>query len=137
MKKPLNPITSYCDRQKTHKKTIFTQKQTKRDTSPSLQLFGQYVSGKWKPGLMAHILSNVHAQAEASKMMVDSFVDRKKPTMDPPSIISKWIIVDGMISSIWVDAMSTLYGDTHRLTLANNESISLDSEFLFANPWVP
>ena len=83
------------------------------------------MDGKWEAGLMARLLSNAHVQSEAARWMIDTHNERKKPGTKPPTMIQKWIILDGVVNPAWVDTMATLYAESRKLSLANSQSINL------------
>ena len=49
----------------------------------------------------------------------------KQTLLDKPSIIHKWIVLDGSSSILWADNMNQLLSDVKVLSLANGQKITL------------
>ena len=49
----------------------------------------------------------------------------KQALLDKPSIIHKWIVLDGSSSILWADNMNQLLSDVKVLSLANGQKITL------------
>ena len=79
--------------------------------------------------MLTKILRNAHFRVEAAKSCRETFDDKKnKLQLELPSVIESWLVLDGALSPLWVDSMSTLLDAQRRLQLANGEQVDLQRE---------
>ena len=88
--------------------------------------------------MLTKILRNAHFRVEAAKSCRETFDDKKnKLQLELPSVIESWLVLDGALSPLWVDSMSTLLDAQRRLQLANGEQVDLQRECQPACPRAP
>lgn len=67
--------------------------------------------------------------SQANKIYIESLQnsDRKEKKLqrETPSVLLRWLVLDGDLDSSWMDGMKTLFDGDHCLSLANGESIQL------------
>ena len=56
---------------------------------------------------------------------------RKRYLPDTPSLIHKWLVLDGEIGTNWSDGLQSLLTDCRNLTLGNADRIHQHGKFLF------
>ena len=107
------------------------------------QLLGQFKDGIWRGGLLGKIAHDSFFMWLANKTYMDNLHsserrDKKQPT-DLPSVLLRWLILDGDLDPAWTEGMKTLYDGEHRLALANGEGIQLKGmsyrSFTVVLPW--
>ena len=59
----------------------------------------------------------------------------KQALLDKPSIIHKWIVLDGSSSILWADNMNQLLSDVKVLSLANGQKITLKGKYNSHHLW--
>ena len=83
----------------------------------------------WEDGLLSKILRESHFQVECAVATINSYEEKKhKAPYSQPTIIQKWIVLDGALNPTWVDNMNTLLDEERKLALASGEKIQLDDE---------
>ena len=55
---------------------------------------------------------------------------RKRFLPDTPSMIQKWVVLDGDICPDWADGLHAMLADCHSLTLGNAEKICKPGMFV-------
>ena len=93
------------------------------------QLLGRFKDGVWRGGLLGKIAQDSFFMWLANKTYMDSLHsserrDKKQPA-DLPSVLLRWLILDGDLDPAWTEGMKTLYDGERRLALASGEGIQL------------
>ncbi|XP_025095393.1 dynein heavy chain domain-containing protein 1-like isoform X2 [Pomacea canaliculata] len=99
------------------------------------ELLGHFRASVWKGGVLGKIALDSFFMSQANKIYIESLQnsDRKEKKLqrETPSVLLRWLVLDGDLDSSWMDGMKTLFDGDHCLSLANGESIQLkDTTFL-------
>jgi hypothetical protein len=94
------------------------------------KLLGCFHDGIWKGGLLGKVAEDSFFMWLANKSYLDSLrnnerKDSKKQPVDLPSVLLRWLILDGDLDPAWAEGMKTLYDGEHRLALVNGERTQL------------
>ncbi|XP_070566099.1 dynein heavy chain domain-containing protein 1-like isoform X2 [Ptychodera flava] len=94
------------------------------------ELFGSYKdTGMWKEGIVPKLLHEANAQTIAAHAMIQQHHEKvaqgHNTTNVPPSVVRKWIIMDGQLSNCWVDNMNTLLDEQKKMCVNSGEQIDL------------
>ncbi|XP_062587861.1 dynein heavy chain domain-containing protein 1-like, partial [Saccostrea cucullata] len=90
------------------------------------EFLGSYVNGMWKGGLFPKILQDSGFLSEAVRNYIAGQKDRKaRGGQELPSILLRWIVLDGVMHPVWTESLNTLFDEETKLSLANSQHISL------------
>lgn len=82
----------------------------------------------WYGGLFPKIIQDSSFLSDAVKLYVASIKDRKnKGQQEVPSVLLRWIVLDGILHPTWADSLNTLF-DEKKLSTANSGGIQLQGE---------
>nr|XP_006818816.1 PREDICTED: uncharacterized protein LOC100376274 [Saccoglossus kowalevskii] len=109
-----------------------SKEDTMQPTAPirglRIKLFGCNTrNGAWQEGIVPKLLHEANAQTVAAAAVIEQHSE--KPSAQQlaklPSIVKKWIVLDGNMSSQWVDNMNTLLDEHKKLCLNNGEQVNI------------
>ncbi|XP_078321878.1 dynein heavy chain domain-containing protein 1-like isoform X7 [Crassostrea virginica] len=90
------------------------------------EFLGSYDNGMWKGGLFPKILQDSGFLSEAVCNYIAGHKDRKaRGGQELPSILLRWIVLDGVMHPVWTESLNTLFDEELKLSLANSQHISL------------
>ncbi|XP_056008158.1 dynein heavy chain domain-containing protein 1-like [Ostrea edulis] len=90
------------------------------------EFLGSYDNGMWKGGLFPKILQDSGFLCEAVRNYIAGQKDRKaRGGQELPSILLRWIVLDGVMHPVWTESLNTLFDEELKLSLANSQHISL------------
>ncbi|XP_067931167.1 cytoplasmic dynein 1 heavy chain 1-like [Watersipora subatra] len=93
------------------------------------ELFGHSEEGVWRDGALTHLLRSIHRHVTSAQTFTQLYSEKKAKTgVEEPSVIDNWLVLDGEMSTHWVDGLSSMMDSNRKLTLANSESIESTSE---------
>ncbi|XP_069111191.1 dynein heavy chain domain-containing protein 1-like isoform X1 [Argopecten irradians] len=93
---------------------------------PPSQLLGCYKEGMWCGGLFPKLLQDSSFLSDAVKSYITSMKDRKnKGQLEIPSVLLRWIVLDGVMHPIWADSLNTLFDEEKKLSTPNSGGIHL------------
>ncbi|ESP00380.1 hypothetical protein LOTGIDRAFT_173233 [Lottia gigantea] len=92
------------------------------------ELLGHFQNGLWSGGLLTKIVKDSYTMALATKAHVESYVNGDKKlkntgTTELPSILTRWIVLDGEMDPLWTDGFKTLLDEQRCQITANAEKI--------------
>nr|KAG5709415.1 hypothetical protein BaRGS_029264 [Batillaria attramentaria] len=92
-------------------------------------LLGQFKDGLWEGGLLGKIAQDSFFMWLANRTFIESLQSaekkEKKHINDIPSMLLRWLVLDGDLDPAWTDGMKTLFDGEQRLSLANGEGVQL------------
>lgn len=75
------------------------------------------------------MFANAHLQVEAAKYASENWDEKKnKAGIEHPSVINKWMILDGALNPHFVDSMNSMLDNGRKLSLPNGEQIALQGK---------
>ena len=78
----------------------------------------------WQEGILSNLLKQSEHQHISNEWMMRNVDEkRKRYLQDTPSMIQKWVVLDGDICKEWADGLYAMLTNGHNLTLANAEKI--------------
>ena len=93
------------------------------------QLFGYFEekTDLWHSGLLTKLLREAHYQVESANFCIANFnmMKTKKEKIEEPHVITKWVVMDGVLSPAWVEGTNTLLDGGRKLALSNGEKVAL------------
>ncbi|KAL8594105.1 hypothetical protein ACOMHN_000817 [Nucella lapillus] len=93
------------------------------------QLLGEFRGGLWHGGLLGKIAQDSFFMWLANKTYMDSLHSSerrdKKQQTELPSVLLRWLILDGDLDPAWTEGMKTMYDGEQRLALASGEGVQL------------
>ena len=99
-----------------------------------VQLLGQFRDGIWVGGLMGKVAADSFSMWLANKAYLESLKNSerrdKKMGDQLPSILLRWLVLDGDLDPAWTEGLKSLYDGQQRLALANGEGVQLKGEGL-------
>lgn len=93
-------------------------------------MFGHFEAGVWHKGIITKIFHDVHNMVIAAEEAIKDASSKSgsRQAVELPSIIRKWLVLDGDLHSDWVDNMTSLLDSGHALSLASGEQIRLHGD---------
>ena len=93
-------------------------------------MFGHFEAGVWHKGIITKIFHDVHNMVIAAEEAIKDASSKSgsRQAVKLPSIIRKWLVLDGDLHSDWVDNMTSLLDSGHALSLASGEQIRLHGD---------
>lgn len=92
---------------------------------------GYFEDGMWNGGLLPKILSDSSFMSEAVKSYIKYFKDKKtKGPTEIPSLLLRWIVLDGILHPMWSDSLNTLFDGEKKISMANVDRIYLEGLFI-------
>ncbi|XP_041366047.1 dynein-1-beta heavy chain, flagellar inner arm I1 complex-like isoform X2 [Gigantopelta aegis] len=100
------------------------------------ELLGCLDNGLWHGGLLTKIVQDSYFLAVATKIYFENLRvndKAKKQLAELPSILLRWIILDGDLDPAWTEGIKSMLDDEKKLTLANGERIVVreNTTFIF------
>ncbi|KAK2191141.1 hypothetical protein NP493_59g03010 [Ridgeia piscesae] len=94
---------------------------------PPSELFGHFDAGVWRQGILSKIFSEAHDMVVAVEGMIKEAGSKagSRQPIETPSIICKWLVLDGDLHPDWVDNMASLLDCGQSLSLASGQQIQL------------
>ncbi|KAK7008742.1 dynein heavy chain domain-containing protein 1, partial [Biomphalaria glabrata] len=93
------------------------------------QLLGSFEDGVWKCGLLSKILKDSYTKWLATMSFVQTFKSQDKKlakyTAAMPSILKRWIMIDGSLHPLWTEGIKTLLDSEKHLSQGSGETIQL------------
>lgn len=93
---------------------------------------GTFEDGMWHGGLMEKIVRDSYFTWLAARTFLDSqrAQDRKNPKIpaELPSVLKRWLVLDGDLDISWTEEIKTLLDDEKRLSLGSGEGVILKGE---------
>lgn len=87
----------------------------------------------WQGGLFQKILSDASFMSDAVKTYLRNYKkqeqSKQKQKTDLPSVLLKWIVLDGTLHPSWTEGLNTLLDSQKRLSMANGGRVVLNSKF--------
>ncbi|KAL3832089.1 hypothetical protein ACJMK2_023767 [Sinanodonta woodiana] len=98
-------------------------------TALSIQeLLGTFSDGMWKGGLLPKILRDSSYMSEAVKSYLANFKEKQKGKQEMPSILLRWLVLDGVLNPCWTESLNTLLDSERKLSMANGGRIPFQDE---------
>ena len=92
------------------------------------QLLGHFVEGMWQGGLFPKILRDSSYLADAVKTYLGNYNKEKlKGKQELPSILLRWIVMDGVLHPSWTEGLNTVVDCEKKLSMANCGQVPLSS----------
>ena len=89
----------------------------------------------WKDGLLQKILGDAHFMNDAVKTYLTNYKKQEQPKQkhkaDLPSVLLKWVVMDGILHPNWTEALNTVVDQEKKLSLANGGQVPINSKMLF------
>ncbi|KAK6166840.1 hypothetical protein SNE40_023452 [Patella caerulea] len=100
------------------------------------ELLGYFQNGLWQGGLLAKVVRDSYTIALATQSHINTYVNgekKLKSSTDLPSVLSRWIVLDGEMDPLWTEGIKTVLDEEHRLATASGETITLkdSTSFIF------
>uniref|UniRef100_A0A2C9M5J1 Dynein heavy chain AAA 5 extension domain-containing protein n=1 Tax=Biomphalaria glabrata TaxID=6526 RepID=A0A2C9M5J1_BIOGL len=93
------------------------------------QLLGSFEDGVWQCGLLSKILKDSYTKWLATMSFVQTFKSQDKKlakyTAAMPSILKRWIMIDGSLHPLWTEGIKTLLDSEKHLSQGSGETIQL------------
>jgi hypothetical protein len=89
------------------------------------QFLGTFSDGLWQGGLLPKILRDSSFLSEAVKNYISGFKDRKNKGHEIPSVLVRWIVLDGVMHPAWTESINTLFDEEKKFSIANGGRIDL------------
>ncbi|GFR96319.1 dynein heavy chain domain-containing protein 1-like [Elysia marginata] len=95
-----------------------------------LELLGEFDDGMWHSGLLTKVVRDSYFMWLATKSFIESQknLDKKNVKGGPPelpSILQRWLVLDGNLHPSWTEDVKTLLDDERKLSLGNGEGVLL------------
>ncbi|XP_035825634.1 dynein heavy chain domain-containing protein 1 [Aplysia californica] len=94
-----------------------------------LELLGTFKDGMWHGGLLGKIARDSYFMWLATKSFIENQknADKKnvKGPVELPSILQRWLVLDGDLDPVWTEGVKTMLDDEQRLSVGNGEGILL------------
>ena len=98
----------------------------------NFQLLGHFEDGMWQGGLFAKILRDSSFLADAVKTYLSNYnKEKQKGKQELPSILLRWIVLDGVLHPSWTEGLNTVVDCEKKLSVANCGQVSLNSMSIF------
>lgn len=68
--------------------------------------------------------------SEAVRNYITGLKDKKSKGLELPSVLVRWIVLDGVMHPIWTESTNTLFDDENKLSMANAGSVDLKGMLL-------
>ncbi|XP_048242736.1 dynein heavy chain domain-containing protein 1-like [Haliotis rufescens] len=106
---------------------------------PPSEMFGHFENGLWHGGIMSKIASDSYAMSLAVRAYIDAqkvAEKRNRHQTELPSVLLRWLVMDGDLDAVWADGLKTLLDEEHKLSVANGEQVKLrdTTAFIFESP---
>ncbi|KAH3716365.1 hypothetical protein DPMN_059086 [Dreissena polymorpha] len=98
----------------------------------SQELLGQFEDGLWQGGLIQKILREAGFMSDAVKTYLQNYKKqeqtKQKQKTDLPSVLLKWIVLDGVLHPNWTEGLNTVLDSERKLSMANGGHVALNVE---------
>ena len=96
----------------------------------SFQLLGEFQDGMWHSGLLTKVVRDSYFMWLATKSFIESQKNQDKKNVkggppELPSILQRWLVLDGNLHPSWTEDVKTLLDDERKLSLGNGEGVLL------------
>ena len=89
------------------------------------------MDGMWQGGLFPKILRDSSFLADAVKTYLGNYNrERQKGKQELPSILLRWIVMDGVLHPSWTEGLNTVVDCEKKLSLANCGQVPLSSMYI-------
>ena len=96
--------------------------------SLNFQLLGHFEDGMWQGGLFPKILRDSSFLADAVKTYLSNYnKEKQKGKQELPSILLRWIVMDGVLNPSWTEGLNTVVDCEKKLSMANCGQVAVNS----------
>ncbi|XP_022079964.1 dynein heavy chain domain-containing protein 1-like [Acanthaster planci] len=93
------------------------------------ELLGKYdlSAHSWRDGILTRLLRDTSTSASAAEALVSAQTEKKnKALLNPPSVIQRWLVLDGALNPDWTESIgSLLKEDFRKMNLAHGQQIPM------------
>ncbi|XP_038044677.1 dynein heavy chain domain-containing protein 1-like [Patiria miniata] len=93
------------------------------------ELLGKYdpTAHSWRDGILTRLLRDTATSASAAEELVSAQTDKKnKALLNPPSVIQRWLVLDGALNPDWTESLGALLkGDCRKMNLGHGEQVPM------------
>ncbi|XP_052095798.1 dynein heavy chain domain-containing protein 1-like isoform X11 [Mytilus californianus] len=89
------------------------------------EFLGAFSDGIWQGGLFPKILKDSSFLSDAVRNYISGLKEKKNKGQDLPSVLVRWIVLDGVMHPVWTESINTLFDDENKLSVANGGSVDL------------
>lgn len=104
------------------------------------QLLGHFEDGLWQGGLLQKILRDASFMSDAVKTYLKNYKKqeqtKQKHKNDLPSVLLKWVVLDGMLHPNWTEGLNTILDSERKLSMANGGRVALNSKSFLMRFWL-
>ncbi|XP_052798483.1 dynein heavy chain domain-containing protein 1-like isoform X5 [Mya arenaria] len=98
----------------------------------SQELLGQFKDGLWQGGLIQKVLRDASFMSDAVKTYLKNNKKqeqtKQKHKSDLPSVLLKWIVLDGVLHPNWTEGLNTVLDSERKLSMANGGHVHFNVE---------
>ena len=89
-------------------------------------------SHSWRDGIFTRLLRDASISASAAKVLLSEQTEKKnKALLNPPSVIQRWLILDGFLNPAWTESVGMLLKtDCKMMNLDQGEQIPMAGKFM-------
>ncbi|CAL1542047.1 unnamed protein product, partial [Lymnaea stagnalis] len=93
------------------------------------QLLGSFEDGVWQCGLLEKVLRDSYTMCQATIAFIQNMTGPEKKNAkyqaELPSILKRWLVMDGHLDPCWTDGLKTMLDNEKRLSLGSGEGVLL------------
>ncbi|XP_060599368.1 dynein heavy chain domain-containing protein 1-like [Ruditapes philippinarum] len=96
----------------------------------SQEFLGHFRDGMWQGGLLQKVLRDANFMSDAVKTYLKNYKKqeqtKQKHKTDLPSVLLKWVVLDGVLHPNWTEGLNTVLDSERQLSMANGGRVSLN-----------
>jgi hypothetical protein len=96
------------------------------------QFLGHFREGMWQGGLLQKVLRDANFMSDAVKTYLKNYKKqeqtKQKHKTDLPSVLLKWVVLDGVLHPNWTEGLNTVLDSERQLSMANGGRVSLNGK---------